>query len=161
MKENLWLVSFLGAMAVAWQVAKGDDTKAARHEVFDGYFVSNKFEPDAAESFVAISGQKKFDEVFGVAFVMGDKAHRLPKDAFSRTIVFAVVKRGMALWDFKVSEVVDNEGKLEIRYTAKSSPQPTATYACPLIVGVPKKAYKSVTFVEDKKPVKTLKINKE
>lgn len=81
MSKSLWLVSILGAMAVASQVAKGDDTKAARHEVFDGYFVSNKFEPDAAESFVAISGQKEFDEVFGVAFVMGDKAHRLPKDS--------------------------------------------------------------------------------
>jgi hypothetical protein len=50
-------------------------------DTYSGYFVSNKFEPDAPKSFVIITSQKHFDQVFGVAFVMGDKSHRLPKDA--------------------------------------------------------------------------------
>lgn len=158
MSKYLCWVGCLGAMAVAWQAAKGEDASAVMHEVFDGYFVSNKFEPDAAESFVAINDQKRFDEVFGVAFVVGDKSHRLPEDAFSRSVVFGTVKRGKAIWDFQVMDVVEADGKLEIRYTAKSSPQASGAFASPLIVGVPKKDYKSVTFVENQKPVKTLKL---
>jgi hypothetical protein len=161
MSSCLWLIGCLGAMAVTWQVANGEDASAVKHEVFDGYFVSNKFEPESAESFVAVSEQKKFDEVFGVAFVMRDKAHRLPKDAFSHSLVFGVFKRGMATWEFHVNEVVEADGKLEIRYSAKPTPQTSATFASPLILGVPKNDYSSVTFVENKKPVKFLKLSKD
>jgi hypothetical protein len=150
MSKCLWLIGCLGAVGIAWQTANGEETSAVKHEVFNGYFVSNEFEPNAAESFVAINAQERFDKVFGVAFVMGDKSKRLPKDAFSRDVVFGMVKRGMAIWDFQVLEVVETDGKLEIRYTAKSSPQANATFANPLIVGVPKKDYKSVTFIENR-----------
>jgi hypothetical protein len=161
MSKYLWLVGCLGTMAVAWQAANGENASAVKHEVFDGYYVMNTFEPKAAESFVAISDQKRFDEVFGVAFVMGDKSHRLPKGAFSRSVVFGMVRRGMAIWDFQVMDVVEADGKLEIRYTAKSSPQASATFANPLIVGVPRKEYKSVTFIENKKRIKTLNLTKD
>jgi len=69
---------------------------------YSGYFVSNKFEPDAAESFLVITNQGQFDKVFGVAMVMGDKSHRLPKDAFKSNTVLAAIKRGAAVWEFKV-----------------------------------------------------------
>ena len=58
-------------------------------DTYGGYFVSNKFEPDAAKSFVVINDQEQFDKVFGVAFVMGDKSRRLPKDAFKSLMVIA------------------------------------------------------------------------
>ena len=65
--------------------------------VYSGYFVSNKFEPDAAESFVVLADQEQFDKVFGAAFVMRDKSHRLPKDAFKSLLVIAAIKRGNAV----------------------------------------------------------------
>ncbi len=52
------------------------------HDTYSGYFVSNKFEPKAAQSFVVISDQEQFDKVFAAAFVMNDKSPRLPEDAF-------------------------------------------------------------------------------
>ena len=55
-------------------------------DVYSGYFVSNKFEPNAAESFAVIGDQAQFDKIFGVAMVMGDKSHRLPAGAFQSSI---------------------------------------------------------------------------
>ena len=61
----------IGHLALA-----ADATKLS-FDTYSGYFVSNKFEPNAAESFVVINDQEQFDKVFGVAMVMGDKSHRL------------------------------------------------------------------------------------
>ena len=46
---------------------------------------------------MVIHDQKHFDKVFGAAFVMRDKSHRLPKDAFQANVVLAAVKRGNAV----------------------------------------------------------------
>lgn len=143
------------------RVAHADESGGAvKHETYNGYFVSNKFEPDAAQSFVAIADATRFDEVFGVAFVMRDKSRRLPPGAFADQLVFATIKRGAALWEYKVQEVTEKEGRLEIKYSAKAMPQEGATFAVPLILSVPKKAYESVSFVENDKLVKTLSLAK-
>jgi hypothetical protein len=127
-------------------------------DTYSGYFVSNKFEPDAAESFVVIADQGQFDKVFGVAFVMGDKSHRLPKDAFKALMGLAVIKRGTAVWEFKVESVTEVKGVVELRYTTASKTSDTATFACPLIVSIPKSGYTAVRFVENGKTVKTVEI---
>src|SRR5512135_2185972 len=134
----LLAVCGLGQYAVA-----AEETKLA-YDVYGGYFVSNKFEPDAAESYVVIHDQKQFDKVFGVAFVMGDKSHRLPKDAFKTLMVVAAIKRGKAVVEYKVESVAvvaykvegvtDAKGVVELRYTTTSKKSDTATFACPLIV---------------------------
>jgi hypothetical protein len=136
-----------------------EEPKAVKHEAFDGYFVSNKFEPDAAESFVVVRDQTKFDAIFGVAFVMGDKSHRLPPEAFATQMVIGVIKRGMATYDFQVTKVVQQAGELEVHYSAAVTPQVGATFASPLILGIPKQAYKTIKFVEGEKVVKTWKLN--
>ncbi|NQT39883.1 MAG: hypothetical protein HQ581_20485 [Planctomycetes bacterium] len=125
-------------------------------DIYSGYFASNKFEPDAAESFVVITGQNQFDKVFGVAFVMNDKSHRLPKDAFETQIVVAVIKRGNAIREYNVEDVTVEQGVIHLRYTATSKVTPDTTFACPLIVSVPKDEYSAVVFFEDGKKVKTL-----
>lgn len=73
-------------------------------DAYSGYFVSNRFEPDAADSFVAIADQKRFDEVFGVARVMDDQSHHLPENVFASSLIVAAVKRGKAVWEFQVEE---------------------------------------------------------
>src|SRR5512135_2613420 len=128
----LLAVCGLGQYAVA-----AEETKLA-YDVYGGYFVSNKFEPDAAESYVVIHDQKQFDKVFGVAFVMGDKSHRLPKDAFKSLMVVAAIKRGAAFWEFKVEGVTEAKGVVEIRFTTRrttiDTPTFAPTFAYPLIV---------------------------
>ncbi len=130
-------------------------------DTYSGYFVSNKFEPAAAESFVVIDDQEQFDKVFGVAFVMRDKSHRLAKDAFASQMVVAAVKRGPAFWEYKVEGVTETKGVVELRYTTTSKKSDSATFACPLIVSIPKGKYTAVQFVENKKPVKTVAVGKK
>jgi hypothetical protein len=138
--------------------SSADDVANLSFDTYSGYFVSNKFEPDAAASFVVIADQAQFDKVFGVAFVMRDKSHRLPKDAFKSSVVVAVIKRGHAFWEYKVEGVTVEQDAIRLRYAVTSKAAPETTFACPLILSVPKGAYKAVTFVEDGKLVKTLKL---
>jgi hypothetical protein len=140
--------------AAAWAA---EQTKLP-FDTYSGYFVSNKFEPDAAESFLVITDQANFDQVFGVAFVMRDKSHRLPKDAFKSNMVLAAIKRGNAFWEFKVEGVSVEQGVVELRYAVASKATPDTTFACPLIVSIPKADYKAVRFVEGGKMVKTVKV---
>lgn len=125
-------------------------------DTYSGYFVSNKFEPDAAESFVVISDQERFDEVFGVAMVMDDKSHRLPEDAFKSNIVLAAIKRGGEVWEFKVEGVTIKDNVVELRYTTTSSKSDSATFSSPLIVSIPNGKYNAVQFIENGKAVKPL-----
>ena len=127
-------------------------------DTYSGYFVSNKFEPDAAESFLVIDDQKQFDKVFGVAMVMGDKSHRLPKEIFSGSIVLAAVKRGKAVCEFKVDEVTVAGGVVELRYAAGSKQSDSATFASPLIVSIPRGPYTAVRFWENGKMVKETRL---
>ena len=130
-------------------------------DTYSGYFVSNKYEPNAAESFLVITDQEKFDQVFGVAFVMNDKSHRLPKDAFKSLIVLSAIKRGAAVWEFKVNEVTEASRVVEVYYTATSKKSDSATFACPLFVSIPKGRYTTVRFVENGKTVKKIEIQKK
>jgi hypothetical protein len=125
---------------------------------YSGYFVSNQFEPNAAESFAIISDQGQFDRIFGVAMVMQDKSHRLPADAFASNLVLAVVKRGSAVWEYQVESVAVDGGVVDLRYRTTSKKSDTATFACPLIVSVPRGKYTAAVFVENGEPVKKVPI---
>lgn len=124
----------------------------------DGYFVSNKFEPKELASFVVLADQKAFDGVFGAGFVMGDKAHRLPKDAFAKNIVVAAIHRGKALVTYKVESVTAENNTLRVRYSTKREPNATAEFSCPLILSVAKGDYGAVQFTEDGKDVKKIEM---
>ncbi len=151
----VWFLSVMSWLGPAALAAEG--TKLA-FDTYSGYFVSNQFEPDAAQSFVVLGDQQQFDKVFGVAMVMGDRSHRLPKNAFKSSLVVAVIKRGSAVWEFKVEGVTVNQGVVTLRYTATSKKSDSATFACPLIVSIPKSSYTAVRFVENKKTVKKVSI---
>ena len=142
--------------SAAAQSALAAEPAKLQYDVYSGYFVSNKFEPDAAESFVVLADQEQFDKVFGAAFVMRDRSHRLPQEAFKSLLVIAPIKRGNAVWDYKVAGVTEANGVVELKYTTTSTKSDTATFACPLIVSVPKGRYTAIRFVENEKEVKTL-----
>ena len=140
------------------QALMAEPTKLA-FDTYPGYFVSNKFEPKAPDSFVVITGPKHFEKVFGVAMVLRDKSHRLPNDAFKSLMVIAAIKRGNAVVEYKVQGVTETDGVVELRYTAASTKSDTATFACPLIVSIPKGTYTAIQFVENGKPVKKLEMS--
>jgi hypothetical protein len=151
------------AEAVGLAVPSPADPNVAaklKFDTYSGYFVSNTFEPDAAESIVVTTNQEQFDKVFGVAFVMNDNSHRLPKDAFESNVVVVMIKRGNAMWDFKVEGVSLKDGVVELHYTSASTKSDTATFACPLIASIPKGEYKAIQFVENGKEVKRVDIQK-
>ncbi|MEI7836442.1 MAG: hypothetical protein WCK05_08515 [Planctomycetota bacterium] len=127
-------------------------------DVHNGYFVSNQFEPDAPTSFVVVKDQKAFDKVFGVAMVMGDKSHRLPPDAFDKSVVVAAIHRGKAVWEYKVENVMMDGKTLIVKYSTATKPSETAEFACPLIVSVQKEDWTAVQFVEDGKTAKRVEI---
>jgi hypothetical protein len=161
--ERKWVVVEKGR-AASPLVAQPTAKAAAANLTFDtysGYFVSNKFEPKAAESFVVITDQGQFNKVFGVAFVMGDKSHRLPKDAFKSLMVVAAIKRGSAVVEYKVEGVSVKDGVVELKYTTTSTKSDTATFACPLIVSIPKDKYTAIQFVENGKPVKKVEMGEK
>lgn len=125
-------------------------------DTYGGYFVSNKFEPASEASFVVIQDQQAFDKVFGAAFVMRDKSHRLPAGAFDTKIVLAAIHRGKALWEYAVQDVRADGGVVTLRYTAAPKPSESAQYACPLIVSIERGPYTAVQFVENGKPVRVV-----
>ncbi len=125
---------------------------ATPFDTYGGYFVSNKFEPDAATSFVIIQDQEQFDRVFGAAFVMQDKSHRLAPDAFKTHTILAVIHRGHAMWEYQVAKVSLRGGIAELHFTGTSQKKSDdAEFACPLIVSIPKGNYPAVKFVENGK----------
>ena len=50
---------------------------------------------------------------------------------------------------------------MEVKYTTTSQKSDTATFACPLIVSIPKGNYKAVQFVEGAKVVKKVTVGKK
>jgi hypothetical protein len=163
----LYAAPYVHAAPATTEPAKTDASKKVEQaevgalvpfETHDGYFVSNRFEPDAAASFVVLRDQKAFDEVFGVARVMNDKSRRLPADAFEAKLVAAAVLRGKALVTYKPESVKVAAGVLTIRYSTTSQPSDSATFACPLILSIPKGNYAAVVFIQDGKAVKTVEL---
>jgi len=150
-----WFLFVMG-----WQPCPALAAEAAKlpFDTYGGYFVSNQFEPAAAESFLVIRDQARFDKVFGVAMVMGDKSPRLSKDAFKSNLVLAVVNRGNAVWQYKVEGVTVDGGVVQLRYAATAKKSDSASFACPLIVSIPKGGYTAVRFVENRRPVKRIEI---
>ena len=158
MKKNLALCLFLGLFINA---TSAQETAKLEFKTYSGYFVSNKFEPDAPASFVVLDNQKQFDQVFGVAFVIGDKSPRLAPDAFKSQLVLAAIRRGKAFCTYKVSSVTEKEGVVRLRFQTTSKKSDSASFACPLIISIPKGKYQAVEFHENGKLVNRLEIGKK
>lgn len=128
-------------------------TQPVAFDVYGGYFVSNQFEPAAPRSFVVARDRAAFDAVFGAGFVMGDRSHRLADDAFDKSIVLAVIKRGNQLWNFSMTDATSADGVLTVSYTAKADPPGSAEFSSSLIASVPKADYREIRFQENGKVV--------
>ena len=155
MKTSLVLCLFMGLLIHA---TSAEETAKLKFQTYSGYFVSNKFEPDSSASFVVLDNRKQFDQVFGVAFVIGDKSPRLAPDAFKTQLVLAAIRRGKAFCTYQVSSVTEKGGVVQLHYQTTSKKSDSATFACPLILSIPKGKCQAVEFYENDKLVKRLAI---
>jgi hypothetical protein len=148
----------LAAPAADEDKAKGKEVK---YEEYNGHFQKNDAGLKGDASYLTFSDRAAFDKVFGVGRVMGNKQKFVPKDAFDKQIVVAVIKRAKALTTYKVEKVTADEGTLYVQYTAKTGDAGTAEYASPLIISVDNDKYKNVVFIENGKKAETVKIEKK
>ena len=85
----------------------------------------------------------------------------VPRFGDEKKLVVAVIKRGNATTTYKVDGVTAADGVLQVSYTATpGKASPSARFASPLIVAVPKGNYKSVNFIENGKKAGTAEIGK-
>jgi hypothetical protein len=138
-------------------VSSGTTTSLVPHDLYDGYFVSNQFEPTAPASYLVVKDQSTFDRIFQPATVMFDKSHRLPPALFNRGVVIAVVHRG-SLVHYRFEKVTAENGRLSVRYRTRSDKPGSAQFASPLIMSVPRGNYRAVEFIENGKSVKTMSV---
>ncbi len=130
--------------------------------VHNGYFVSNKFEPDAATSFMVITDQTAFDAAFkATPPLLGQqpKPQLLPPNSFETKIVVAAVHRGKGEWTYKGHSVQLEGHTLVVRYGVLPRERTFET-ACPMIISVSKGDYTAVRFVENTREVKTLDLGR-
>lgn len=148
----LCLLPALPALASADTGGKG---KKVAYAVHDGQFEKNNSGLKGDASYLLIADRAAFDKIFGSAFTMGKKPNVVPKDAFEKKLVAAVVKRGNAVWKYEVESVTAEGGSLYVRYRATEGKAGTATFASPLIITVDKGAVKKAVFIENGKEVGT------
>ena len=63
--------------------------------------------------------------------------------------------------EYKVESVTETQGVVKLKYTTTFQKSDTATFACPLIVSIPKGDYKAVQFVEGAKVAKKVTVGKK
>jgi hypothetical protein len=136
--------------------AKGKEVKL---DVHNGHFQKNDAGLKGDSSYLVFTDREAFDKVFGVGRVIG-KQNFVPKDAFDKQMVVAVIKRGNAVTEYKVEKVTADEGTLYVQYTAKMGTPGSATFASPLIVSVDKDKYTAVVFIENGKKAEKVKVGK-
>jgi hypothetical protein len=153
--------AMLAVLCVPLLAVAGDEAKGAKVEfdVHSGHFQKNNTDLKGDASYLVFGDRAAFDKVFGVAATM-KKQNFVPKDAFEKKMVVAVIKRGNAVTEYKVDKVTADAGTLYVQYTTTSKGPTAASYASPLIVSLDKGAYTSVVFIENGKKAETVKIEK-
>lgn len=139
-------LSSLGAAAC-------NDAQPVEFTVHSGYFERNDSGLTGPVSYLLIDDRTSFDKLFGVGFTMGPRPNVLADDAFDSRTVAAVIRRGGAVWDYKVQAVTVDNDALTVRYTANAHDGGGAQFASPLIVSVPRGRFTQVVFVDGGKEV--------
>ncbi len=156
------LLLLLALTGFAWAddkvEAKGEKVE---YDVHNGHFESNKSGLKGDVSFLAFTDMKGFNQVFGTSAVARKKFNWVPKDAFEKKLVVAVIHRGKSFYQYEVDRVTADGNTLYVQYTATAKEGAgTAAFASPLIVSVDKGKYTSVVFIENGKKAGTAEVGK-
>jgi hypothetical protein len=164
-ERTMCRTSALLALALAGAVHADDKIEArgskVEFDVHSGHFEKNNSGLKGDVSFLAFTDRAAFDKVFGIGAVMDKKQNFVPKDAFAKKMVVAVIHRGKAVWTYKVDKVTADGDELYVQYEATPEKESdTAKFASPLIVSVDKGKYTSVVFIENGKKAGTVNVGK-
>jgi hypothetical protein len=148
---------FAAAALLACHARAADGAKGEKveHTVYTGYFEKNNSGLKGDASFIAFADKAGFDKTFAARppLMGGKKPVLLPKDAFDKHFVAAVVKRGHSVTTYDVEKVTRDGDTLYVQYKATPGPASSAKFASPLIVGVPTEKVKRAVFIENGKAV--------
>lgn len=143
-----WCLPLAAALAT---VARAEDPAPEAGKVqfvrYSSYFVKNNAGVTKPREFHVAATQAEFDRLFGFAAVMRAKQPVLPGDHFPKNLIVAAIHQGKSVTEFTVRSVTGSDGVLRVRYEAKAGPDGSASFACPLILSVPRGTWKTVSFV--------------
>jgi hypothetical protein len=147
------------ALAVGAPEPESAKGPPAQYELHTGHFEKNDSGLKGEASYLVLGDRDAFEKVFSSAATT-KKQSFVPKNAFEKKMVVAVIKRGNAPTDYKVEKVTSDEGVLYVQYTAKMGRISSATFRSPLVLTADRNKYKSVVFIENGKKVDTVKVEK-
>jgi len=150
------LIAVTTLAVLTWSPVEARSGIVVPHVVYNGYFVSNEFEPKIADSFIVLKDQAAFDRVFGAAAVMFDRSYRLPANIFRSNMVIAAIHRGHADVTYHNVHITRDGTILRVSYNTKEERSPLTEYACPLILSIPRDNYSAVSFIENDRTVKSV-----
>ncbi len=130
---------------------------AGTPEPMPSLFVKNDAGLDKQAHFIMVKEQKEFERYFGQAALMWQKK-KLPPPDFAKQIVVAAIHQGKFYTEYKVQAVTNANKVTTIIYTTVTKPTPATTYACPMILTLPREGLTTVNFVENGQPVAALKL---
>jgi len=124
---------------------------------FNDLFVKSDAGVTNAATYMVVKDQPEFDRIFGHAAVMWQKHKSTPPD-FTKQVVALAVHQGNLYTTYKVQALEATNSIMTIRYTTRVKPTPNTTYACPLILTLPRAGLNAVTFIENSQTVATVKL---
>jgi hypothetical protein len=131
------------------------------YEVYaKGYFVKNTVKLPGDKGFFVLQDKKAFDDVFGIARVMGPKPKMVEDKTFEGNLVVTAIKTGGTLWNYEVEGVRIEKKQLIIQYKATGKEVGGAKFTLPLIVSVPRGEYTEVVFMENGKEAGKVSVKK-
>lgn len=154
----VWLP--LGILAAPAPDPNADEGKKVGYELHDGHFQRNDAGLKGNASYLVLGSREAFDKIFGIARVIG-KQNFVPRDAFEKKMVVAVIKRGAGITQYQMESVTARGETVQVRYKATMDERGgDAQFASPLILTLDRDHYKSVVFIENGKKVETVKVEK-
>ena len=125
-------------------------------EPLPNLFLKNDAGLDQEAHFLVVQDQQGFDKLFGHATVMWQKKKMPPPD-FTKQVVVAAIHQGKFYTEYNVQSVTNDNTVIVLRYATQKKQTPATTYACPLILTLPRGGVTAVNFVENGQSVATVK----
>jgi hypothetical protein len=119
--KKLLLIAVLSVLAggpiLVFALAPGPDagSRPVEHKAYNGYAEARDSGLQGDASFLAITSQPEFSQIFGAARGAPDP---IAKDAFDTRLFLAVIKRGDGPWELKVEKVTAKGETLTVQYRA-------------------------------------------
>jgi inhibitor of cysteine peptidase len=139
---------------------KGGAERELQFERYDSYFEKNNSGLKGRTSYLVITSQPKFDEVFGPAATMGHNTF-LPEKTFDTKLVIATITRGRFLRTYDLTKVTVKNGRIYVWYKIKDSAEGSASFRSPLILAVDKNNYSQIIFKENGKTVGKVSVKRK